>query len=107
VERTAMSDREFGWAAVLRRAAAKELDLGQATPLLGVSYRHSNRVARKYRVGGRTALVHVNAWRPPNRAMPEATRAAVLALIRAHYGCIAPRGSDQRFGPPLATEHLR
>jgi hypothetical protein len=101
-----MSDREFGWAAILRRVAAKELTLAQATPLLGVSYRHAKRLARKYRTGGRTALVHGNAGRPSNRATPEATRATVLALIRAHYGGTAPRGSGQRFGPTLAAEHL-
>jgi hypothetical protein len=44
--------------------------------------------------------------RRSNRAPPASEQAAVLALIRAHYGGTAARGAGQRFGPTLAAEHL-
>jgi len=42
-----MSDREFTRAAVLRRVAAGDLTVKEATPLLGVSYRQAKRPCRR------------------------------------------------------------
>jgi len=101
-----MSDREFVRAAVLRRVIAGELSVREATPLLGVSYRQAKRLVTRYRVHGRKGLVHRNTGRRSNRAVPDAHRAQVLALVRRHYGGAAARGPGQRLGPTLAAEHL-
>src|SRR5437763_879108 len=47
-----MSDREFTRAAVLRRVAAGELTIQEATPLLDVSYRQAKRLTARYRERG-------------------------------------------------------
>ena len=101
-----MSDREFARAAVLQRVVKGEVSLAEATPLLGVSYRQAKRLLQRFRGAGRKGLVHRGTGRGSNRAMPAAYRAAVLALVRAHYGGPAARGSGQRFGPTLTAEHL-
>ena len=101
-----MSEREFGRAAVVRRVVAGELTLREATPLLGVSYRQAKRLTARYRAGGRRALVHGNAGRRSNRALPAAHREQVLDLVARHYGGAAARGPGQRFGPTLAAEQL-
>lgn len=101
-----MSDREFVRAAVLRRVIAGEVTITEATPLLGVSYRQAKRLTARYRAEGRHALVHANTGRRSNRAVPEAHRERVLALVRTQYGGRVARGPGQRFGPTLAAEHL-
>ena len=106
MERTAMSDREFARAAVLRRVVAGELSIRDATPLLHLSYRQARRLVQRYRRDGRQGLVHRSVGRPSNHAVPSTHRARVLTLVRAHYGGAAGRGPGQRFGPTLAAEHL-
>ena len=101
-----MSEREFVRAAILRRVVAGELTLWEATLLLGVSYRQAKRLVARYRTAGRRGLVHGNAGRRSNRAIPLAHRDQVLAVVAAHYGGAAARGPGQRFGPTLAAEHL-
>jgi transposase len=100
-----MSEREFVRAAILRRVVAGELTLWEATLLLGVSYRQAKRLVARYRTAGRRGLVHGNAGRRSNRAIPLAHRDQVLAVVAAHYGGAAARGPGQRFGPTLAAEH--
>src|SRR5678816_308655 len=101
-----MSDREFVRAAILKRVLAGELSIKDATPLLRVSYRQAKRLVQRYRLGGRKLLVHRSVGRPSNRAVPQAHRDHVLALIRTHYSGPGARGAGQRFGPTLAAEHL-
>lgn len=101
-----MSEREFVRAAVVRRVIAGDLSMREATPLLGVSYRQTKRLVARYRRHGRKGLVHGNTGRRSNRAVPAAYRAAVVALVREHYGGTAARGAGQRLGPTLAAEQL-
>ena len=100
-----MSTREMTRWAVLRRVRDREVSLGDAAIMLGLSYRQVKRLWRRFRVGGQKALVHGNVGRRGNRAHPAARRARVMALITAHFSGAA-RGSGQRFGPTLAAEHL-
>src|SRR6266542_3984778 len=106
MERTAMSARELGRAAVLAQVKAQTLALREAAGLLGVTYRQAKRLWARYRAGGAKALVHRSVGRRSNRAWPAPAREAVLALVRAHYGGAASRGPGQRFGPTLVAEHL-
>lgn len=101
-----MSTKEAQRGSVLAQVAAGELPLIAAARQLAVSYRHAKRLARQYRAHGRAGLRHGNVGRRSNRAHPASEQAAVLALIRAHYGGIAARGPGQRFGPTLVAEHL-
>jgi len=90
----------------LARVAARTITLTEAVPLLGVSYRQAKRLWRRYRVTGESALVHGNVGRGSNHACGTVERAAVLTLIRTHYGGPMAKGPGQRFGPTLVAEHL-
>src|SRR5437763_1953398 len=98
MERTAMSDREFARAAVLRRVTAGEISLHDATPLLRVSYRQAKRLLQRFRANGRQGLVHRSLGRRSNRATPTTHRDRVLALVRQHYGGAATRGPASGLG---------
>jgi len=97
-----MSQKELGRVAILSRVAAGELKLVEAAELLGVSYRQTKRLWRRYRRGGAQALQHGNAGRPSNRAKPRKFREQVLRRVRDKYGGEA----GERLGPTLAAEHL-
>lgn len=97
-----MSVRELQRVEVMARVAKGNLGLGDAATLLGLSYRQTKRVWRRYRRKGAAALQHGNTGRRSNRAAPRAVRRRTLALIRKKYGGDA----TTRFGPTLAAEHL-
>ena len=97
-----MSARELGRAGVLARVAAGTLSLGSAATLMGVSYRQSKRLYRRYRAEGAKGLTHRGAGRASNRAVDPEQRVRVLAVIREKYG----GDPTTRFGPTLAAEHL-
>lgn len=101
-----MSRKEFARGAVLARVIDKEITLREAVPLLDVSYRQAKRLVQRFRARGGAGLVHGNVGRRSNHALGEAERAAVLDLIRAHYGGTIAKGPGQRFGPTLVAEHL-
>lgn len=97
-----MSGRELGRVEVLGRVKSGTLCLGQASILLGVSYRQAKRLWRRFKRGGAKALRHRQVGRTSNRGIAARTRQRVLALIRQKYsGDIATR-----FGPTLVAEHL-
>ncbi len=97
-----MSTRELQRAAVLSRVEAKTLTLGQAATLLGVSYRQTKRLWRRFRVQGATGLQHQSVGRRSNRQVAAPTRTQAVALVREKYSGSA----TTRFGPTLAAEHL-
>lgn len=102
-----MSAKEHRRAVVLERVVEEDLRLEDAAVLMGVSYRQAKRLAARFRVGGRAALVHGGVGKPSNRARPAAERARVLQLVQVKYGGTAKRGPGERFGPTLAAEHLQ
>lgn len=95
-----MSRKEHERAVVLARVVNEGLPLGESAELLGLSYRQSRRIARRFRDGGRAALVHRGVGRTSNRSRAPAQRAEVLQLVRAEFGGSVERGPGQRFGPP-------
>jgi transposase len=97
-----MSRRELTRVEVLARVKAGTLSLGTAAGMLGVSYRQTKRLWRRYRAGGAEALRHRAVGRPSNRGAAAAVRQRVLQLIQDKYS----GGGDERFGPTLAAEHL-
>ena len=75
-----------------------ELTLGAAAQVLGLSYRQTLRVWRRYQGQGDAGLVHRARGRPSPRRTSPALRARILARYRERYG---------DFGPTLAAEYLR
>lgn len=93
-----MSRKERDRLTIMVGIKRQELTLVQAAGLMGVSYRHTQRVWRRYRAEGDAGLVHRLRGRPSLRRKPPALKARVLAL------CEEERYAD--FGPTLMAEHL-
>jgi hypothetical protein len=97
-----MSSKEMRRAGVLERVKNGELKLGNAAVMMGISYRQSKRMAKRYREGGAKGLQHRGAGRESNRRKPKKFRERVLRLVGKKYS-----GEEgERFGPTLAAEHL-
>jgi transposase len=97
-----MSRRELGRVEVLARVKAGTLTLGTAAGMLGVSYRQTKRLWRRYREGGAKALQHRGVGKPSNRGAAARVRQRALKFIRDKYsGAVG-----ERFGPTLTAEHL-
>lgn len=97
-----MSRRELTRVEVLSRVKAGTLSLGTAAGMLGLSYRQTKRLWRRYRQAGAKALQHRSVGQPSNRGVDVRVRQRALTLIREKYS--GPIG--ERFGPTLAAEHL-
>src|SRR5271165_2631541 len=93
-----MSKRERERLVVMAGIQRGELTLVQARELMGLGYRQTKRVWRRYRDHGDAGLVHRLRGRPSARRKPEKVRAQVLALYQDE------RYAD--FGPTLLAEHL-
>ncbi len=97
-----MSVCELQRVEVMARVAKGDLAIVDAATMLGLSYRQTKRVWRRYRRKGATGLQHRSTGRRSNRAIARVIRRRALALIRKKYG-----GNEAtRFGPTLAAEHL-
>ncbi len=97
-----MSKRELRRVEVLARVASEELHLVDAARMLGLSYRQTKRIWRRYREEGAASLKHRGAGRQSNRAKPKKFRERVLWLVRKKYSGEV----GERFGPTLAAEPL-
>ena len=97
-----MSRRELTRVEVMARVKAGTLSLRTAAGMLGVSYRQTKRLWRRYRQAGAKGLQHRAVGQPSNRGTPSRLRQRVLALIRDKYSGQV----GERFGPTLAAEHL-
>ena len=74
-----------------------ELSLVEAMEVLGLSYRQTKRVWRRYRADGDKGLVHRLRGKPGLRRKPVKLRARILARVAERY---------PDFGPTLAAEYL-
>lgn len=97
-----MSNEERKRSEVMARVKKGDLRLRDAAVILGVSYRQTKRVWKRYRKQGAKGLVHGSVGRKSNRAKPKKLRDRALRLIRQKYG----GEPGERFGPTLAAEHL-
>src|ERR1019366_4293063 len=97
-----MSSKELRRAGVLARVVSGELKLVNAAVMMGLSYRQTKRLGRRYREEGAEGLKHRSAGRESNRKKPKKFRERVLRLVGRKYS-----GEEgERFGPRLAAEHL-
>jgi len=97
-----MSRRELERVEVMGRVGKGDLALKDAAVVLGLSYRQSKRVWRRYRERGGEGLKHGNAGRESNRGRPKKLRQRVLQFMGKKYS----GSEEERFGPTLAAEHL-
>ena len=93
-----MSRKERDRLTIMVGVKQEELTLVQAAGLMGVGYRQSKRIWRRYQDQGDAGLVHRLRGRPSARRKPPALRAQVLAQYEQE------RYAD--FGPTLMAEHL-
>ena len=93
-----MSRKERDRLTIMIGIKRQELTVVQAAGLMGLGYRQSKRVWRRYQVEGDAGLVHRLRGKPSARRKPPALRAQVLAR------CEEERYAD--FGPTLMAEHL-
>ena len=63
----------------------KQMGVGEAAYLLGLSERHTWRILASYRKEGANALAHGNRGRQPANAIPEETKHRVIMLARTRY----------------------
>ena len=93
-----MSGKERERMTVMVGVKDQELTLVQASELMGVGYRQSKRIWRRYQEGGDEGLVHRLRGKPSGRRKPPELRAQALARYAEE------RYAD--FGPTLVAEHL-
>jgi transposase len=86
----------------LDRVKSEDLTQVEAAEILGLSYRQTKRLYRRFLKLGGEGLVHGHVGKRSNHAKEARFRRRVLALIRKHYG----GEPGERFGPTLAVEHL-
>lgn len=92
-----MSQKERVRLVVMQQVKADELTLAEACEVLGLGYRQTKRVWRRYRLVGDQGLVHGSRGKPGKRAKPAKLRARILARYEERY---------PDFGPTLAAEYL-
>ena len=74
-----MSRKERNRLRIMNGIQGQELTLVQAAELLGLGYRQTQRVWRRYQAEGDAGLVHRLRGRPGARHKPPALQAQVLA----------------------------
>jgi transposase len=97
-----MSQEERKRAEVMARVKKGDLGLGSAAEILGISYRQTKRIWKRYRKQGAKGLVHGSVGKKSNRAKPKQLRDRAMRLVRRKYSVEV----GERFGPTLAAEHL-
>jgi len=75
-----MSCKELRRAGVMERVKSGELKLVNAAVMMGLSYRQTKRLAKRYREVGAKGLKHGSAGRESNRRKPRKFRERVLRL---------------------------
>jgi len=92
-----MSQKERVRLIVMEQVKRDELTLAEAHEVLGLSYRQTKRVWRRYRLDGDQGLVHGLRGKPGKRAIASSLKQRILARYEARY---------PDFGPTLAAEYL-
>ena len=97
-----MSSKELKRLGVLARVEKEALNLVNAAEILGLSYRQTKRIWRRYQDEGAEGLQHRSVGRESGRSKPKKFRLKVLRLVHKKYS----GEIGERFGPTLAAEHL-
>jgi hypothetical protein len=78
---------------------SEDLTQVEAAEILGLSYRQTKRLYRRFLKLGGEGLVHGHVGKRSNHAKETRFRRRALALVRKHYG----GEPGERFGPTLAA----
>ena len=92
-----MSQKERRRIGIMASVKAKELKLVEAAELLGLCYRQTKRIWKRYDAEGDAGLVHRLRGQPGKRRKAAELRAKILARYEERYA---------DFGPTLAAEYL-
>lgn len=92
-----MSQKERTRLVVMQQIKKEQLTLSEGSEVLGLSYRQTKRVWRRFKLQGDKGLVHALRGRPGKRAKPAELKSRILARFAERY---------QDFGPTLAAEYL-
>src|ERR1051325_3068958 len=92
-----MSQREREYLKELARVKKKEMRLSDASRVLGLSYRHTRRIYKRYVEEGDQGLVHRSRGKKSNRAYRDQYRKEVIGRYKAR---------NEGFGPTLGSEKL-
>ena len=92
-----MSEQERKRVGIMVSVKAGELSLTEASAVLGLGYRQTKRIWRRYQDHGDAGLVHRLRGQPGQRRKPPELRAKILARYAERY---------PDFGPTLAAEYL-
>src|SRR5438046_2956197 len=98
METLTMSRNERERMTVMVGVTEKKLTLVQACGLMGVGYRQSKRIWKRYQADGDAGLVHQLRGQPSARRKPAELRTQALALYAENLYA--------DFGPTLMAEHL-
>ena len=96
-EDTRMSGKEMARIPILERLQKGELNQRQASQLMRISKRQSQRLKKRY-ANGSQDIAHKGRNRSSNRQIKACDIAAVMNIVREKYA---------DFGPTLAHEHLK
>jgi hypothetical protein len=97
MEKLLMSQKERVRLVVMEQIKQDELTVAEACEVLGLSYRQTKRVWRRYRIEGDQGLVHGLRGKPGHRAKSAKLKQRILARYEERY---------PDFGPTLAAEYL-
>jgi len=92
-----MSQKERVRLIVMQQVKDDELTLAEGCEVLGLSYRQTRRVWRRFRLQGDKGLVHRLRGKPGKRAIASGLKQRILARYEERY---------DDFGPTLAAEYL-
>ncbi len=96
-EHITLSRKEVDRLEVVQALQQRQLKQEDAARQLDMSVRQVKRLLRRYREAGAAGMVSRHRGKRPNNAIAQATREAILALVRSQYA---------DFGPTLASEKL-
>ena len=90
-----MSEKEVR--KILARVKADELTQVEAAGMLGLCYRQTKRLYRRFLEFGADGLEHGNAGKRSNHSKVAKLRKRVLDLVKKHYGGTSGVGSAKVF----------
>ncbi|MDC5706390.1 helix-turn-helix domain-containing protein [Vibrio europaeus] len=92
-----MNDHELQRFAIIQDVLNNKLKRRDATPILGLSYRHLSRMLKAFKELGVQSLAHGNRGKPSSNRISDDIKLHVLRLITERY---------LDFGPTLVHEKL-
>lgn len=85
-----MSSKEIDREAIFSKVKDRQLNLVQASKLLGLSYPQTKRIWSKYKKEGRKSLISKKRGQRSNRAVSPQKCQEIIQIIEKHYLCCKP-----------------